>query len=45
MPGDRGRPVTRYLGRDGKVFVSWDGEDEPVDWTTPNVGDGIDDEY
>ena len=21
------------------------GEDEPVDWTTPNVGDGIDDEY
>jgi len=37
--------VTRYLGRDGKVSISWDSEAEPVDWTTPNIGDGIDDEY
>lgn len=37
--------MTRYLGADGKVHISWDSEDEPVDWTTPNLGDGIDDEY
>ena len=37
--------MTRYLRADGRVSISWDDESEPVDWTTPNVGDGIDDEY
>jgi hypothetical protein len=37
--------MTRYLAPDGKVHIIWDSEAEPVDWTTPNVGDGIDDEY
>lgn len=37
--------MTRYMRADGKIGISWDDESEPVDWTTPNVGDGIDDEY
>jgi hypothetical protein len=37
--------MTRYLGTDSKVHILWDSEAEPVDWATPNVGDGIDDEY
>jgi len=37
--------MTRYLAPDGKVHLIWDSEAEPVDWTTPNSGDGIDDEY
>jgi hypothetical protein len=37
--------MTRYLGRAGEVFVKWDGESEPVDWTTPNVIGSGDHEY
>ena len=37
--------MTRYQRPDGKVSVSWDDESEPVDWSTPNMGDGIVDEY
>lgn len=37
--------MTRYLGADGRVHIRWDSEAEPVDWTTPNVGDGINHEY
>lgn len=37
--------MTRYLGQGGVIYLLWDDESDPVDWTTPNTGDGIDDEY
>lgn len=37
--------MTRYLGEDGKVFISWDSEAEPVDWTTPDVPGSGDHEF
>jgi hypothetical protein len=36
--------MTRFPQPGGPDVIKWDPGD-PVDWTTPNVGDGIDDEY
>jgi hypothetical protein len=36
--------VTRFPRPGGTDLIKWDPGD-PVDWTTPNVGDGIDDGY
>lgn len=36
--------MTRVLIDGGKTLITWYPGYE-VDWTTPNVGDGIDDEY
>lgn len=37
--------MTRFIRpSDGQKVIKWDPGD-PVDWTTPNIRDGIDDEY
>lgn len=37
--------MTRFIRpSDGQKVIKWDPGD-PVDWTTPDVGDGISDEY
>ena len=36
--------MTRFRTADGRLLIKWDAGD-PVDWTTPDVGDGISDEY
>jgi hypothetical protein len=32
--------VTRFALPDGQLYIKWD-QGDPVDWTTPNAGDGI----
>lgn len=36
--------MTRFVHPDGSLYIKWD-DGDPVDWTTPDCGDGIDDEY
>ncbi len=36
--------MTRFITPDGQKVIKWDPGD-PVDWTTPDSGDGISHEY